>query len=171
MSQLNVPTFCRISNCYNTQRPTRSAYKTLGHYVPHHNDNNVVVLDSIEVMCSFSLSISSCLHTHFPFLPRPHIERRSAPKVKFSKTVTEFPDYRYSDHTPDETRQTKSSSHSSSPSKSSSSHGSGTSPGQSPSHAPSGHGHHGNRTGLEGESVRVKGEPSEHSSRKSSSEK
>ena len=60
--------------------------------------------------------------------------RRSAPKVKFSKTITEFPDYsRYANPT-----EIKSVS----------------SPGQSPSHN-----HHGK---LDGDSLRVKGESSEH---------
>ncbi len=64
--------------------------------------------------------------------------RRSALKVKFSKTVTEFPHY----DTPPE-GVVKSAA----------------SPGQSPSHS-----HHGNKV-LDGE--RVKGENSEHNIRKS----
>ncbi|XP_064400907.1 uncharacterized protein LOC135347018 [Halichondria panicea] len=60
--------------------------------------------------------------------------RRSAPKVKFSKTITEFPYYSRYDN-PTEMKSVSS-------------------PGQSPSHS-----HHGK---LDGDSLRVKGESSKH---------
>ncbi len=66
--------------------------------------------------------------------------RRSAPKVKFSKTVTEFSHYNNSLEGVVKLA---------------------ASPGQSPSHS-----HHGNKL-LDGESLRVKGESSEHNIRKS----